>query len=206
MNTAQNHWRKTFRWLEILLWIAGCAALAYCVFVVADASITQARLAQSLRQARESMDHKAVTAGDHTNFPYKNTGTIRTGLVGQLEIAKVGLSAIVLEGVGSRTMRVAIGHVPGTPKPGQPGNVALAGHRDTFFRPLRQIRINDEISVDTRLQMFHYRVTSTEIVNAHDVAVLESHHKNELTLITCYPFSYIGPAPKRFIVHADLIG
>ena len=103
-------------------------------------------------------------------------------------------------------MQVAAGHLPGTPEPGQPGNMAIAGHRDTFFRPLRGIKPEDEINFDTGGQIFHYRVASTQVVDPHDLAVLKSHHKNELTLITCYPFSYIGPAPKRFIVHADMIG
>jgi sortase A len=207
MNTAQNHFRNRFHWLEIFLWIAGCAALAYCAFVVVGASITQARLSQSLEQARDAMAHKDATAAVHASESSgKGSGTTQTGLVGRLGIPRIGLSAMVLEGVGAQIMSVGIGHVPGTPRPGQPGNVALAGHRDTFFRPLRQIKIKDEISMDTGSQTFRYHVTSTEIVDPHDVDVLKSHHKNELTLITCYPFSYIGPAPKRFIVHADLVG
>jgi sortase A len=80
----------------------------------------------------------------------------------------------------------------------------MAGHRDTFFRPLRQIEAHDEIIFDTAAQTYHYRVSSTEIVDPHDVAVLKSGKKDELTLVTCYPFYYLGRAPKRFIVHADL--
>ena len=121
----------------------------------------------------------------------------------RLEIPRVGLSAIVLEGVGSRTLRVAIGHVPGTSWPGQPGNVVIVGHRDTFFRPLRKIQKCDEVSLVTTALTYHYRVSSIEVIDSHDMKTLRFHGKDELTLITCYPFSYLGPAPKRFVVHAE---
>jgi sortase A len=119
-----------------------------------------------------------------------------------LDIPRIGLSAMVLEGVGSRTLRVGVGHVPGTSSPGQQGNVAIAGHRDTFFRPLRRIQPGDDIFLGIPRQDYHYRVTSLEVVDPADVAVLKPHENDELTLVTCYPFSYIGPAPKRFIVRA----
>jgi len=121
----------------------------------------------------------------------------------RLEIPRVGLSTIVLEGVGSRTLRVAIGHVPGTSWPGQPGNVVIVGHRDTFFRPLRKIRLCDEVSLETADHTYHYRVSAFEIVDRDNLSVLRFHGKDELTLITCYPFSYLGPAPKRFVIHAE---
>jgi sortase A len=205
MSARQNHFRNTLRWLEMFLWIAGCCALGYCALVTVDASITQGRSARSLKQARERESHNATADARGANAARNKTGSIATGLVGRLDIPSIGLSSIVLEGVGSRTLRVGAGHVPGTPEPGQTGNVVMAGHRDTFFRPLQRIRVNDEISLDTGSQNFHYRVSSTEIVDPHDVALLRSHYKNELTLITCYPFYYVGPAPKRFIVHADLV-
>ncbi len=92
-----------------------------------------------------------------------------------------------------------------TSRPGQPGNVVLAGHRDTFFRPLRKIEMCDEVSLDTAARTYHYRVSSFEVVDPHHVNELTYHGKDELTLITCYPFSYIGSAPKRFVVHAEPI-
>ena len=126
-----------------------------------------------------------------------------TSLVARLEIPRLGLSVLVGEGVELRTLRAGLGHVPGTSWPGQRGNVAIAGHRDTFFRPLRKIEKCDEISLDTPASTYNYRVTSFEVVDPRDVNELSFHGKDELTLITCYPFSYIGPAPKRFIVHAE---
>ena len=101
-------------------------------------------------------------------------------------------------------LRRAVGHVPGTVFPGDMGNAALAAHRDTFFRNLGSVAKGDEIIVNTRHGTFHYVVRSTEIVRPNAVRVLRPTPSPELTLITCYPFYYIGPSPKRFIVHAIL--
>jgi sortase A len=95
-----------------------------------------------------------------------------------------------------------VGHIPGTGLPGQVGNVGLAGHRDTFFRPLENIRKNDAIDVDTGQGTLRYLVTATEIVSPRDVGVLKASAGKTLTLVTCYPFYYVGSAPKRFIVRA----
>ena len=123
-------------------------------------------------------------------------------MLARLEIPRIGVSAMVLEGAGSRTLRVGLGHVSGTSRPGEQGNVAIAGHRDTIFRPLRRITAGDEVVLETPTTTYHYRVSHIEIVDPKDVSILKSQGQNELTLITCFPFSYLGRAPKRFIVHA----
>jgi len=123
-------------------------------------------------------------------------------LIGRLRIPRLGVSAMVREGAGEDTLRRAIGHIPGTALPGVFGNVALAGHRDTFFRPLRNIRRHDAIDVETSHGTFQYEVDSTKIVGPRDVEVLKASNAHTLTLVTCYPFYYIGSAPKRFIVRA----
>jgi sortase A len=110
---------------------------------------------------------------------------------------------MVLEGVDPGTLRVAAGHIPGTAFPGFDGNVGIAAHRDTFFRPLSKIQTNDRIEVTTLNKTLAYRVLSTKIVNPDDNEVLRSTGSDTLTLVTCYPFYYIGPAPKRFIVTAQ---
>jgi sortase A len=95
------------------------------------------------------------------------------------------------------------GHVAGTPLPGDPGNSGIAGHRDTFFRGLKDVREDDEIQLQTATALTHYRVEWVKIVEPNDSAVLESSTKDStLTLVTCYPFYFVGPAPKRFVVHA----
>jgi sortase A len=123
-------------------------------------------------------------------------------VVGQLEIPRIHVSVVVLEGSNPRVLDVAAGHIEGTALPGRAGNVAIAAHRDTFFRALGEIRANDIINLQTVNGNYQYKVESTEIVGPRDVEVLRRTTQPELTLVTCYPFYYIGPAPKRFIVHA----
>lgn len=123
-------------------------------------------------------------------------------LLGRIEIRRVGVRAMVINGTTDEYLRRAIGHIEGTALPGQPGNVGLAGHRDTFFRGLRHIRKGDVIDIQTLNGTFKYVVESTQIVGPGDVQVLEASSDPALTLVTCYPFDYIGTAPHRFIVHA----
>lgn len=127
------------------------------------------------------------------------------GLIGSIEIPSVNVKTLVREGVDDSTLRLAAGHVPGTALPGQSGNVAITAHRDTFFRGLRGIRTNDLIRLRTPSGDFDYQVTALETVEPTDVRVLEAHGKHELTLITCYPFTFIGHAPRRYIVHAEAV-
>ncbi len=123
-------------------------------------------------------------------------------LIGRLSIPRLHLSAMVREGIDRTTLQLAVGHIPATSLPGQAGNVGLAGHRDTFFRGLKDLRMADEIRVSTLRGDFSYRVESLLIVEPGGIRVLANSSENVLTLVTCYPFSYIGAAPKRFVVRA----
>ena len=123
-------------------------------------------------------------------------------LLGRIEIPRIHLSAPVMEGDTPRILRAAAGHIHGTALPGTEGNVVLAAHRDTYFRPLKDVRVNDDIVLCASYGTFHYRVSSLEIVGPREIRVLRRTSKPELTLITCYPFSYVGSAPKRFVVRA----
>ena len=123
-------------------------------------------------------------------------------VVGRLSIPRLRVSEMVRQGVGEDTLRVALGHIPGTPLPGQAGNVGIAGHRDTLFRALGRIHKDDLIVFETVSAKYEYRVRSTEIVSPRKVSVLDSKASPELTLVTCYPFHYVGSAPQRFIVKA----
>jgi sortase A len=127
------------------------------------------------------------------------------GLIGRMEIPRLGLSVIVMEGTSSATLRRAAGHISGTALPGQPGNAGISAHRDTFFRPLRNIRRDDIITLTTALGEYRYRVVSTGIVSPREVSVLDPTEKETLTLVTCYPFYFIGAAPNRFIVRAERV-
>ena len=127
-------------------------------------------------------------------------------LVGRLTIARLGVSAIVLEGVDKRTLRRGAGHIPATALPDQDeGNVGIAAHRDSHFRSLKDIREDDTIELTTLDGTFRYQVEWTKIVKPADVSVLEPTDEPALTLVTCYPFYYVGSAPERFIVRARRI-
>jgi sortase A len=125
-----------------------------------------------------------------------------TALIGRLSVLRLNLSAMVREGIDRNTLQLAVGHIPGTALPGQAGNVGVAGHRDTFFRGLKSLRTGDEIQFSTRGGDFRYEVESLLIVKPDNVGVLAPSAGNVLTLVTCYPFSYVGTAPKRFVVKA----
>jgi sortase A len=123
-------------------------------------------------------------------------------LIGRIEIPRLALSVVVVEGVDRISLRRAVGHIPGTALPGEAGNVGLAGHRDTFFRQLKDVKIDDEIQISTPTGNFKYQVGALRIVDPENVGVLAQSGENVLTLVTCYPFYFVGPAPKRWIVRA----
>ena len=172
----------------------GCAVLllGYSAFVLVDAWAFQRR--ESMDLDRLLRDRRAASQGAPT--------AAMDGLVGRLEIPRLGISTIVVEGVDRKTLRRGIGHIPGTALPGEAGNVGLSAHRDTFFRPLKDLKIKDEIQFSTLTGDFKYQVESLMVVKPRDVGVLAPSHDNVLTLVTCYPFFYIGAAPERFIVRA----
>jgi len=126
-------------------------------------------------------------------------------LIGRVDVPRLKLSAVIAEGDDDSTLGKAVGHLPDTPLPWQPGNVGIAAHRDTLFRPLRNIRLDDEVKVVTPRGEYLYRVRKTQIVNPEDVWVLAPTSTPTLTLITCYPFSFVGHAPKRFVVQAERV-
>ena len=175
------------KWAQRALLAGAILSLGYCCFITADAWMFQ---------HREQTQIKSVAA------PNALPAIGPDGLVGRIEILRLGLSVAVIEGTGERALERAAGHVEGTALPGQPGNVGIAGHRDTFFRPLRNIHRNDVITVTTSRGQFRYRVVSTKVVSPDDVAVLNSDGNEILTLVTCYPFYFVGPAPSRFVVRA----
>ena len=174
-----------------------CAAtlLAYSAFVLVDSWTFQ----REQRVRLEHALHQVALAETARVSPPAANGDV----IGSIDIPRLGLSVIVVEGTSAASLRRAAGHIAGTASPGQAGNVGIAGHRDTFFRPLRDIQQNDVITLTTLQGRFHYRVVSTSINDPSDVAVLDPGASDTLTLVTCYPFYFAGPAPDRFIVRAE---
>jgi sortase A len=191
---------RLLRWTRHLLIAGALALLTYCGFVLIDARIFQEDEDRQLNQL--------LIAPREPVYPVRLANSLPAatgGLIGRMEIPRLGLSVIVMEGTSTTTLRRSLGHISGTPLPGEPGNVGISGHRDTFFRPLRYIEPNDVITLTTVGGEYRYRVVSTKIVEQSDVAVLDPSEHEILTLVTCYPFYFVGPAPNRFIVRAERI-
>ena len=192
---ARKPLKRVLRWSQRSLLVIGVSMLAWCGYVLGDTWTFQR--AEQHQFERLRVDRIATTFA----IPPPAAG----GLIGRIDIPRLHLSVVVIEGTGGATLRRAVGHIRGTAMPGHQGNVGLSGHRDTFFRPLRNIRRADVITLTTLDGEYRYRVVSTTVVAPSDVAVLDSDGREILTLVTCYPFYFVGAAPKRFIVQAKRI-
>lgn len=196
-----------WRWVERLLFLVAIVCLGYYSYSVAEARLYQAMENRELDAILASAPPPRITQTTASVSTPRPTPRPAPGsVIGRVEIPRLGVSSIVRAGSDARTLQLAVGHIPGTAYPGENGNVGLAGHRDTFFRRLRNIKADDEIRLVTQGGTFVYRVQRTNIVNPKDVWVLDPTGHPTLTLVTCYPFTYIGSAPQRFIVRASLAG
>jgi len=177
---------------------SGLFALAYCGYVVAAAHLYQA-----VQKSRLESGDRNVSGSGERNEQYRpvTDGTA----IGEMKVPRLGLNAIFVQGDSPKILRGAVGHIAETALPGERGNVVLTAHRDTFFRPLRNIRPGDAIEIKTPEGEFAYQVDWTEIVSPYDVEVLRPSSQNTLTLVTCFPFYYVGPAPNRYIVRAHQV-
>lgn len=204
---------RLLRWAERLFFIVGGVTLGLCAFVYVQTSLFQAsesKLFETPQQIENPPQIDSAGRGELTVklspervlSPAENYALQAGSALSKLEIPRLGLSAVVVEGIRARDLRLAVGHIPGTALPGDAGNIVIAGHRDTFFRKLGQIRGRDRIVLTTLHGSFEYSVESILVVEPTNVQVLQSSADPVLTLITCYPFSYLGPAPRRFVVQA----
>jgi sortase A len=186
--------------------LAGLLAVGYVASVYAESFIHQADESRNFERAlaqSPQLAPKTVAELSETEPAIKP----RIGsMIGKIWIPRLGINAIVDEGINHKTLSWSVGHIPSTALPGQSGNIGIAGHRDTFFRSLRHIEREDMITLTTLRGEFRYRVVSIKVVGPSDLAVLESDGASEiLTLVTCYPFYYVGSAPDRFIVRAERV-
>jgi sortase A len=186
------------RLFALVLIVAGlAAALVTGVFLLSPESVqsfysyTLPHIEAIARPAKPAtVTEKRIAAGDP---------------IGVIEIPRLGLSSVVLESDDTEALLFGVGHLADTPLPWHGGNSVLAAHRDTFFRDLGGIRLKDVIRFRAGDRELSYRVQETKIVGPTDVAVLAPTKTATLTLITCYPFHFVGPAPKRFIVRAERV-
>jgi sortase A len=189
---------RVWRALEQILLVIGLVSLGYFAYVVAESYLYQALENRELDAILASAPVPAPAPSVRVSRPLPAPGS----MIGRIEIPRLGVSAIIRAGSDARTLRLAVGHIPGTAFPGESGNIGLAGHRDTFFRRLRDIRVDDEIRIVTPDDTYVFRVERTSVVKPRDTWVLNETPAPVLTLVTCYPFTYVGSAPDRFIVRA----
>ena len=190
-------------WLQRALIAVGVVCLVY--FSIATVHTWRYQRAAKFEIERMTAIERAAPAAA-VERPPSPKPLANGDLIGRVEIPRLGLSAAVAEGDDDKTLGKAVGHLPDTPLPWhRRGNVALAAHRDGLFRRLEKIRLKDDVRMVTPRGEFHYRVTKTHIVDPDDVWVIAPTAKPTITLITCYPFSFVGNAPRRFIVQAELV-
>jgi sortase A len=196
--------REQLRWLERALVAVGVALAVWSALIVAQAdffsTLPAPRRAAIARLPGEEPSNAA------TRSTVAGHATLRAGdWVARIEVPRIDLSATVLEGSDDATLSRAAGHIEDTALPGTMGNAGIAAHRDTIFRPVRNVKVGDVMTVTTADGVYDYRVDRTMIVNPEDVYVLDPTDHATLTLVTCYPFTFIGHAPQRFIVRASLV-
>ena len=176
--------------------IAGALLLAYVCWSYGSMYVEQKRLArawerqQHAQTAQQDGAIQQVSADD--------------GLT-KLSVPKINLDSVIVEGTNHRALLLGPGHLKDTPAPGEEGNSVISGHRDTFFRHLNDLQKGDEVLVQRGGKTYHYKVTGKKIVEPDDVSVIAPTKDPEMTLITCYPTYYIGPAPKRLVVFSKLV-
>ena len=182
------------RWTRRFFFITGALAVTYVALTLLYARFYQQAAANTLDtqiDAQElhevSLPRAAAREGD---------------VLGRIEIPRLGMTVAILEGTTAQTLRLGVGHIDGTALPGEAGNIGIAGHRDTYFRALKDIRANDEIQIQTATSLSRYEVDRVRIVTPDDTGILAPSAGSGITLVTCFPFHFIGAAPNRFVVHA----
>lgn len=178
--------------------VAGLALLSYAGVVVLKARAHQ-------RSFEAAPTAEATTAAPLPVSASAPSPLIEGATIGEIRVDRIGLKTVVTQGETDAILDLGAGHLADTPWLGQPGNIVLAGHRDTVFRPLARIRAGDVIEVTGHSATVRYTVISTKVVEPTDLSVLDASDGNTLTLITCFPFVYVGHAPHRFIVRANEI-
>lgn len=205
---ASTRIQRLLAWSGRLLLTIGMLALAYVSFILVDARVFQAAAERSLENQIQSQKQRTsgatlpASCASGGCSPAIRPAVKKGDVLGLMDIPRLGLSVAILQGTNSRTLRLGAGHIEGTPLPGEAGNSAIAGHRDTFFRYLKDIRPADEIQIQTATAIFRYEVDWVKVVEPDDLTVLAPSTESVLTLVTCYPFYLVGPAPRRFVVHA----
>src|SRR5436853_2521812 len=188
---VSRDWKKYISPVFLLL---GVALLGY----VGSEYYGMRREQQRLRAEWEQQQSQRTSVAVKTEQP------VDDGLI-RLDIPKIDLSAIVVDGTTRKQLKNGPERIVGTPLPGEKGNSVISAHRDTFFRHIYELKAGDEIDVQRNGQALKFAVTGKKIVDPDDLSVLKQTEERQLTLITCYPTYYIGPAPQRLVVFSKLV-
>jgi sortase A len=194
--------------LGLLLVLAGSTLLGWVIADIWQRRAVQVRAGRQLvAPARGAAQRWAAAElpGESLLPPEPTPRPALGAVVARIRIADLGLDAVAVEGIDHDTLRHAVGHFPGTALPGEPGNASFAAHRDSFFRGLRDVTVGQQIDVETPRETYVYEVVEALVVEPTRVDVIDPRGGSDLTLVTCYPFDWVGPAPHRFVVHAHLV-
>lgn len=214
--------RRWLRRIEFALFACGVALLAFWGGAQLQSTIASRKAVRDFI----ALDSAGLTSGDPMRAETGGTSgmgaefglrdeqrvsanrsksvTRHGGALAVLRIPKISLEVPVVRGTDSLTLNYAVGWISGTARPGEQGNIGIAGHRDTFFRGLKDVRVGDSLQLQSSGETAIYVVDGIRIVNPRDVGVLKPRSLATLTLVTCYPFYFVGNAPKRYIVSATL--
>jgi sortase A len=186
--------RLFLRWTRRFFFFTGALAVSYVALTLLHARYYQEVASNILEQQ--------INAEEQHKVNPLQSAPKEGDVLGRIEIPRLGMTMAILEGTTSQTLRLGVGHIEGTAAPGEQGSIGIAGHRDTYFRALKDIRMSDEIQVQTATGLSRYEVDWVQIVDPGDTRVLAPSSESAITLVTCYPFHFIGAAPQRFVVHA----
>ena len=188
-----------------LLFVAGLVLIAGVTYTYVSAHAFQSRELARLHAYHAArlvpVAHTDIVVAPTHPRPAPAVGDA----IGEIRVDRLHMDAVIAEGDSNAVLRRAVGHLSDTPLPGEAGNVVLAAHRDTFFRPLKAIRSGDVIEIVTEDQIWRYRVDWSRVVSPSDTSVLADVGADVLTLVTCYPFEYVGRAPTRYVVRATAL-
>lgn len=201
--------KRLIRAIEQLLWVGGAILLGVWAFAFVHqkvlatldrANFDTSRAAIEPLRSLESIPRAEVRVAAHLVDPAPQTGQ-RLAL---LEIPAIDLEVVVLQGTERSALNRGVGRIEGTAAPGRPGNAGIAGHRDGFFHGLERVKPGDRIRItlSDQAEPIDYRIEWLRVVRPEDVWVLDSTEAPSLTLVTCHPFRYVGPAPDRYVVRA----
>ena len=190
---------------EACLWLTALALLGTALWMKGDALVYQFRADRELDTAIRSL--QAGSSAPETAPAATKAKSVRAKLaagtpLARLSVPRLAVEVVVAEGTDERVLQRALGHLPASARPGEAGNIALAGHRDTFFRFLEQLRVGDEVVLESPAGRDTYRVEWAVVVEPEQVSLVQDSGYAAMTLVTCYPFRYVGNAPYRYVIRA----